>query len=149
MFLKDYFSVMQATNLFSFVPSTPYRIMAHKDREDYLKASSNTWSAGFVSSNKIEVYISSQTLCVLAHEITHLILNEFIGRIIEHYLGISEGLARYQERKLCSDVDIKYKHFKSGFKGLFYPKQIFLNYKPFIYFKCVMKFYVQSSNIYD
>jgi len=148
---KYYYSLMMDTNLFSFVQVAPYRIVVHEDKESFLKKTkAPKWSGGFISSNTIETYISTQTPCVIAHEITHLILNEYLGDYAEIYPWISEGLAVYQERKACFESDLKYeKILKSKVYVSPYPFSVLNNLKPKNNDKIadVEKFYAQSSDI--
>ncbi|NLH38474.1 MAG: hypothetical protein GX445_00205 [Elusimicrobia bacterium] len=148
---RFYYNIMMDTNLFSFVPAHPYRIIIHKDKNTFLtRTGSFDWSGGFIKDNIIETYISPTIDSTLAHEITHLILNEFIGENIYFYSWLSEGLATYEERKASSDVDIEYENI---FRTKVIPSPYrFTNLISFIPKKEtsndeVKKYYAESSDI--
>ncbi|MEF3279697.1 MAG: hypothetical protein K6357_01850 [Elusimicrobiota bacterium] len=148
---KFYYTIMMDTNLFSFVPEKPYRIIVHKDRETFLnKTASRKWIDGFINDKRIEVYFSSNVYCVLAHEITHLVLSEFLEDASQFYPWISEGLATYEERKACSEIDFIYNDiFVNIVKESPYSATSLSLYKPSTndLEKDIKKFYVQSSDI--
>jgi len=148
---RYYYSFMMDTNLFSFVPASPYRIIIHNDYETFIKkTNAKQWSGGFISSNTIETFISSNTECVIAHEITHLILNEYMGDMIDFYKWLNEGLATYEERKGCYVVDERYNNLlRYSVLPNPWSLNILVNLNPSSMsdVKEVEKFYAQSSDI--
>lgn len=148
---KYYYSVMMDTNLFSFVQTEPYRVIIHHDKKSFIdKTGSPEWSGGFVSSNTIETYVSSNTNCVLAHEITHLIMNEYLNIYSSMNRWLEEGLATYEERKACFEVDNEYTDiFKSKVIPSPYPFSVMIdmNLEKTDTNDNVKKFYAQSSDI--
>lgn len=95
---KYYEKIMQETMLYSFVPKKPYEIICYDSREEYLqKTGQPLWSGAVTAANTIGVYNSPESESALAHEITHIIINEFMGDARQKYRWLSEGLATYIE----------------------------------------------------
>lgn len=99
-----YSQIMRDTGLYSFVPRDPYEILVFADRNEYLsKTGMPQWSGGATFGNAIAVYDYSGAQAVLAHEMLHLIFNEYIGRSDSALVWINEGLAvRTQLRAMTS-----------------------------------------------
>lgn len=106
-----YSTVMSDTGLYSFVPGNPYEIIVYRDKAEFVrKTSSPEWSGGITYGNAILLYEHDRYPAILAHEITHLIFNEFMedyGR--NNYFFINEGVAVYEERKAYTESDFYYR----------------------------------------
>ncbi len=107
---RFYDRVMQDANLYSFVPRNPYEIKVYSGKSEYISVSkAQSWSGGLTAGNMILTYPSSSAGAIMAHEITHLILNEFMEDYSSSNLFIAEGLAVYQERQASAESDYYYK----------------------------------------
>jgi len=107
-----YSQIMRDTGLYSFVPRDPYEILVFADRREYLvKTGMPQWSGGATFGNAIAVYDYSGAQSVLAHEMLHLIFNEYIGRPDQSLTWINEGLAvRTQLRAMTGPEAQAYRH---------------------------------------
>jgi len=95
-----YSRVMTDTGLYSFVPRGLYPIVTYASREEYLrKTRLPEWSGGISVGNSIFVYEGPRMPGILAHEMTHLIFFEYMGRSDEALRWVNEGLAVYEEQE--------------------------------------------------
>ena len=96
-----YNSIMTDTGLYSFKPRGLYSITVYGSQDEYRKKTGQPeWSGGVAVGNAIYTYLSPRMETVLAHEMTHLIWFEFMGRrLIDEQRWINEGLAVYEENK--------------------------------------------------
>jgi hypothetical protein len=95
-----YQTLMVDTNLYSFMPSGLYELAVYADRAEYAaKTGQPEWSGGAAYGNAIYSFDGPQLDLVLAHEMTHLIVHEFLERPRPDLLWIDEGLAVYEESK--------------------------------------------------
>ncbi|MCG2725704.1 MAG: hypothetical protein L6420_05510 [Elusimicrobia bacterium] len=96
-----YRRIMGDIGLYSFALSKPYNIVIYKDAEEYtLKTNQPQWSGGITYGNSILVYESEYASSILAHEMTHLIFNEFMGLSSGGRLTwLNEGIAVYEEMR--------------------------------------------------
>lgn len=100
---KLYQQLMQLTGLYSFVPRQPYELVLLPDRQDYLsKTGAPEWSGGVTIGNAIVAYDSPQVQPIIAHEMTHLIFNEFMETPRPELTWLNEGLAVSMERRSYS-----------------------------------------------
>lgn len=97
---QAYQRIMVDTNLFSFRPKELYRVVVYATQEEYRsKTAQPDWSGGLSIGNAIYTYQGPQLARVLAHEMTHLIFFEYMGRATQQTRWVNEGLAVYQETK--------------------------------------------------
>ncbi len=98
---RHYRRIMGDLGMYSFVPSRPYNIIIYKDREEYIfKTKQPEWSGGITYGNAILVYEDNYASSILAHEMTHLIFNEFMGLSSgPQLIWLNEGLAVYEEMR--------------------------------------------------
>ncbi|MCX5786103.1 MAG: hypothetical protein NTX59_10480 [Elusimicrobia bacterium] len=98
---EDYQRIMNDLGIYSFVPSKPYNIVIYKDAPEYhLKTSQPDWSGGITYGNAILIYESDGAPGILAHEMTHLVFNEFMGLSVPESLRwLNEGLAVYEQMR--------------------------------------------------
>ncbi|MDD2774151.1 MAG: hypothetical protein PHP45_10715 [Elusimicrobiales bacterium] len=95
---QDYEAVMRATGLYSFLSDNAYELVVYSTREEYLaKSGQPAWSAGTTLHNAIMLYDGTDAQRVLAHEMTHVIFGEFMGRPRPDLRWLNEGLAVYME----------------------------------------------------
>ena len=95
-----YSKIMQDTALYSFLPREPYHITLYANREEYLrKTGLPEWSGGVSVGNAIYAYEGPRLSGVLAHEMTHLIFREYLGRDDLTLRWVNEGLAVYEEQE--------------------------------------------------
>ena len=98
-----YKNIMMDTNLYSFMPSGLYEIVVYNDQNEYMaKTKQPAWSGGVAYGNSIYSYMGQQLGETIAHEMTHLVFNEFMGRPRQDLLWLNEGLAVYEEGKALS-----------------------------------------------
>jgi hypothetical protein len=98
-----YAGIMTDTNLFSFMPSGLYEIVVYAGQDEYMrKTGQPNWSGGVTAGNAICSYNGRQLPQTVAHEMTHLVFNEFMGRPRRDLLWVNEGLAVYEQAKAAS-----------------------------------------------
>jgi len=149
-----YSSIMQDTGLYSFIPQKPYEIIVYKDKNEYmLKTKSPDFSSALTYGNAIATYEQENYTATLAHELTHVIFNEFMENYnMDSFLFINEGLAVYEERKFSSSSDFYYSDIiRSYVKSNPIPFIELINYKPRDNnnTEYVKKWYAQCSNIVE
>jgi hypothetical protein len=94
------------TGLYSFLAGLTFSIVVYKDREEYLqKTHQPTWSHSVDVSTAIYTYVGAATDPVMAHEITHLIFNGYMGDRAATFRWLNEGLAMYEEVSKMSTGD--------------------------------------------
>ena len=94
----DYNRIMLDTNLYSFHPTGLYEIVVYGSADEYHKKTSQPdWSGGATVGNAIYTYVSPALAGTLAHEMTHLIFFEYMGRVTIDHRWVNEGLAVYEE----------------------------------------------------
>lgn len=99
-----YRTVMEDTGLYSFRPKNLYQILIYGSREEYLaKTKMPEWSAGVTIDNALCTFEHPGWERTLAHEMTHLIFNEFVGRRAHDFVWLNEGLAMYEEHKALDE----------------------------------------------
>ncbi|HAH30697.1 MAG TPA: hypothetical protein DCL44_00095 [Elusimicrobia bacterium] len=117
---EDYQRIMVDLGIYSFVPSKPYNIVIYGDAAEYhLKTSQPAWSGGITYGNAILIYDFEGSPGILAHEMTHLVFNEFMGLSAPESLRwLNEGIAVYEqmradypskasyEGKIASDISL-------------------------------------------
>ena len=102
-----YTGIMTDTNLFSFMPSGLYEIVVYASHDEYVrKTGQPDWSGGVTYGNAICSYNGPQLLQTIAHEMTHLIFNEYLGRPRRDLLWVNEGLAVYEQAKAASGTRV-------------------------------------------
>jgi hypothetical protein len=95
-----YSRVMTDTGLYSFRPPGLYPIVVYATpAEFHRKTGLPRWSSGAAVGNAIYTYAGPHLKGVLAHEMTHLIFYEFMGRGHQHTRWLNEGLAVYEEQE--------------------------------------------------
>ena len=106
-----YAAIMRETGLYSFVPSEPYKITVYRDSSEYhSKTRLPSWSGGAAYGNALLLYEGTSLGATAAHEMTHLIFNEYMGmnRNNSEYIWINEGLAVYMETKFSRISEAAY-----------------------------------------
>lgn len=106
-----YESIMKETGLYSFVPAEPYRITVYRDSAEYhAKTGLTGWSGGATYGNALLLYSGPAFVSSAAHEMSHLIFNEYMGlsKSVREYLWINEGLAVYMETKSSQVAEAAY-----------------------------------------
>ncbi|MEA3307559.1 MAG: hypothetical protein U9Q34_07220, partial [Elusimicrobiota bacterium] len=98
---RHYQRIMGDMGMYSFVPSRPYNIVIYKDAREYmLKTNQPNWSGGITYGNAILIYEDEYAGAILAHEMTHLIFNEFMALSqAAGFTWLNEGLAVYEEMR--------------------------------------------------
>ncbi len=98
---QNYGRIMSDLGLYSFAPAKPYNIVVYRDAAEFLKKTGQPrWSGGMAYGNAILVYESEGAAAILAHEMTHLIFNEFMGlNNSADFKWINEGIAVYEENR--------------------------------------------------
>ncbi|OGS08395.1 MAG: hypothetical protein A2270_04765 [Elusimicrobia bacterium RIFOXYA12_FULL_51_18] len=98
---QDYSRIMNDLGLYSFAPVKPYNVVVYRDSQEYIKQTGQPrWSGGMAYGNAILIYDSEGAAAVLAHEMTHLIFNEFMGLANNaDFKWVNEGLAVYEENR--------------------------------------------------
>ena len=94
----NYENIMTTTGLYSFLPQNTYEIAVYASHDEYIsKTSQPSWSGGVTLNNAIALYDSADATRVMAHEMTHLVFNEFMARPRTDLRWVNEGLAVYNE----------------------------------------------------
>ncbi len=98
---ENYSRIMQDLGLYSFVPARPYNVVVYRDAAEYrAKTGQPEWSAGAAYGNVLLLYESDALRATMAHEMTHLVFNEFMGLSQASSLRwLNEGVAVYQESR--------------------------------------------------
>jgi len=98
---ENYTRIMQDLGLYSFVPARPYNITVYRDATEFrAKTGQPDWSGGVAYGNALLVFEGDGTPAIVAHEMTHLIFNEFMGLSQPPGLRwLNEGTAVYQETR--------------------------------------------------
>jgi hypothetical protein len=95
---ESYARIMVDTNLFSFMPRGLYQIVVYADQDEYRrKTGQPEWSGGATVGNAIYTFRSPSLDRTLAHEMTHLIFFEYMGKVNIDHRWVNEGLAVYEE----------------------------------------------------
>jgi hypothetical protein len=95
-----YSRVMSDTNLFSFQQRQLYQIVVYATQDEYRrKTGQPAWSGGCSVGNAIYTFAGPQQDQTVAHEMTHLIWFEYMGRVNLDHRWVNEGLAVYQQLK--------------------------------------------------
>lgn len=109
----DYGRIMVDTNLFSFMPRGLYEVLVYADQDEYRrKTRQPEWSGGVTVGNAIYTYAGPRMATTLAHEMTHLIFYEYMGRgtpgsnWMNDLRWVNEGLAVYEEQKAAGPGDL-------------------------------------------
>jgi hypothetical protein len=113
------------TQEFNFIREQPWLwenraiIYVAKDKENYLNEfMCPAWSQGCVNYQKKIIYTypnQKRFISILAHELTHIIFREYIGRNIPCWLD--EGVAVYMENKYGKEnYKINFNYFKKVIK---------------------------------
>ncbi len=107
---QSYGRIMSDLGLYSFAPAKPYNIVVYRDAEEFLsKTGQPRWSGGMAYGNAILVYESEGAAAILAHEMTHLIFNEFMGlNNSADFKWINEGMAVYEESRASASSRAAY-----------------------------------------
>jgi len=96
---ENYTRIMQDLGLYSFVPARPYNVVIYKDAAEYrAKTGQPEWSGGAAYGNALLLYEGEGLRASMAHEMTHLVFNEFMGLAQASSLRwLNEGVAVYEE----------------------------------------------------
>lgn len=95
---EDYQRIMRDSGLYSFKPSGLYELVVYAGREEFsVKTEQPEWSGGVTVGNAIYAYEGRHLRGTLAHEMSHLIFNEFMGDAGHAHRWLNEGLAVYEE----------------------------------------------------
>jgi hypothetical protein len=98
---QSYSRVMGDLGLYSFAPAKPYNVVVYRDAGEFVKKTGQPrWAGGVAYGNAILVYESEGSAAILAHEMTHLIFNEFMGlNNSADSRWVNEGVAVYEENR--------------------------------------------------
>lgn len=98
---ENYTRIMQDLGLYSFVPARPYNVVIYKDAPEYHKKTGQPdWSGGSAYGNALLLYEGEGLNAIVAHEMTHLVFNEFMGLSQAASLRwLNEGVAVYEETR--------------------------------------------------
>jgi len=98
---QNYNRVMNDLGLYSFAPVKPYNVVVYRSVEEYIRQTGQPkWSGGMAYGNAILIYESEGAAAILAHEMTHLIFNEFMGLANSpDFKWVNEGMAVYEESR--------------------------------------------------
>lgn len=97
----SYRRIMNDLGLYSFVPARPYNITVYRDAAEYRsKTGQPDWSGGMAYGNAILLYEAPGAAAIIAHEMAHLVFNEYMGLAASSSLRwINEGVAVYSETR--------------------------------------------------
>jgi hypothetical protein len=95
---QDYSRIMQDTGLYSYMSGAQYHITVYASPDEYhTKTAMPLWSGGVTVGNEIYSFQGPNLRSTLAHEMTHVIFNEFMVSSHPELRWINEGLAVYEE----------------------------------------------------
>lgn len=95
-----YRTIMEDTNLYSFMPSGLYELVIYGSHTEFMtKTRLPEWSGGVSYGNAIYSFEGSGLRQTVAHEMSHLVFNEFMTRPRPDLLWVNEGLAVYEQSK--------------------------------------------------
>lgn len=102
---ENYTRIMQDLGLYSFVPARPYNVVVYKDAAEFhRKTGQPEWSGGAAYGNALLLYENDSNRGIIAHEMTHLVFNEFMGLSQAAQLRwLNEGVAVYEEMRADRD----------------------------------------------
>ncbi|OGS12762.1 MAG: hypothetical protein A2234_00990 [Elusimicrobia bacterium RIFOXYA2_FULL_58_8] len=102
---ENYTRIMQDLGIYSFVPARPYNVSVYRDAAEYrLKTGQPEWSGGAAYGNALLLYEGPGLRAAMAHEMTHLVFNEFMGLAQAAQLRwLNEGVAVYEESRSSQD----------------------------------------------
>ena len=104
---QTYTRIMSDTNLYSFQQRSLYQIVVYASHEEYRrKTGQPEWSGGCSLGNSIYTFGGAQLQTTIAHEMTHLIWFEYMGRADMDQRWVNEGLAVYEETKAAGNSRI-------------------------------------------
>src|SRR5207302_2152199 len=95
------------TGLYTFLASQNYALVAYRDRDEYLKKTHQpTWSHAVLSGKAIYFYYPDPDVePTLAHDMTHLVFEGYMGDKAATYKWLDEGLAMNEEVSKMMDSD--------------------------------------------
>ncbi|OGR74915.1 MAG: hypothetical protein A2X32_02435 [Elusimicrobia bacterium GWC2_64_44] len=98
---ENYSRIMQDLGLYSFVPARPYNIVIYRDAAEFhARTGQPEWSGGAAYGNALLLFEGDGLNATMAHEMTHLIFNEFMGLSQAASLRwLNEGVAVYEETR--------------------------------------------------
>lgn len=107
---ENYSRIMQDLGLYSFVPSRPYNVVVYRDAGEFHKKTGQPdWSGGAAYGNALLLFEEDSNRGVIAHEMTHLVFNEFMGLSQAAQLRwLNEGVAVYSETRADSSSSAAY-----------------------------------------
>ncbi|HBA61939.1 MAG TPA: hypothetical protein DCZ92_14225 [Elusimicrobia bacterium] len=107
---ENYSRIMQDLGTYSFVPSRPYNVVFYRDAAEYhAKTGLPEWSGGAAYGNVLLLYENPGLRATMAHEMTHLVFNEFMGlRQASQLRWLNEGVAVYEETRSNSQSEASY-----------------------------------------
>lgn len=97
----NYSRIMQDLGLYSFVPARPYNVVIYKDSAEFHERTGQpSWSGGAAYGNALLLFEGEGLNATMAHEMTHLVFNEFMGLSQAAQLRwLNEGVAVYEETR--------------------------------------------------
>jgi len=98
---ENYSRIMQDLGLYSFVPARPYNVVVYRDQAEFMsKTGQPDWVGGAAYGNALLLFEWEQLPTIMAHEMTHLVFNEFMGLSQSATLSwLNEGVAVYEETR--------------------------------------------------
>ncbi len=100
---EDYERIMRDTGLYSFKPMGLYEVAVYATQDEYRrKTEQPDWSGGVTVGNSIYSFDGPGLGGTLAHEMTHLVFNEYMGPGAPNLRWLNEGLAVYEESQAAS-----------------------------------------------
>lgn len=98
---ENYSRIMQDLGIYSFVPARPYNVTVYRDAAEYrAKTGQPDWSGGAAYGNALLLFEGPGLRSTMAHEMAHLIFNEYMGLSQAPRLRwLNEGAAVYSESR--------------------------------------------------
>lgn len=98
---ENYRRIMQDLGIYSFVPARPYNVVIYRGSAEYRsKTGQPEWSGGAAYGNVLLLYEGPGLRATMAHEMTHLVFNEFMGLAqAGQHRWLNEGVAVYEEMR--------------------------------------------------
>jgi hypothetical protein len=101
---ENYSRIMQDLGLYSFVPARPYNVVIYRDAAEFhAKTGQPEWSGGAAYGNALLLFEGDGLNATMAHEMSHLVFNEFMGLSLgSEVRWLNEGVAVYEETRANS-----------------------------------------------
>jgi len=101
-----YNKILNDTGLYNVMGQTMFKIVVYRDHDDYTAQTHQMSSSRIVlSSSTLYTYPGADLDAPMAHQMTHLIFESYVGEKASNFRWLDEGLAMFEELSKMSDAD--------------------------------------------